>query len=72
MRSGLFAIGAIMLIIGIMIVANDQPKVSAIESMFGGVGNGESRIPKYGSRTHDGVCASIDWNYNYRRCCNSK
>ena len=36
MRSGLFAIGAIILVLGIMIVANDQPKVSAVESMFGG------------------------------------
>ena len=36
MRSGLFAIGAVILIAGIMIIANDQPKVSAVESMFGG------------------------------------
>ncbi len=34
--SGVFVVGAIILVIGIMIVANDQPKVSAIESMLGG------------------------------------
>jgi len=36
LRSGLFAVGAVILIAGIVIVANDQPKVSAVESMFGG------------------------------------
>jgi len=36
LRSGIFAIGAVILIIGSLIVANDQPKVSAVESMFGG------------------------------------
>jgi len=36
LRSGLFAIGALILILGSLIVANDQPKVSAVESIFGG------------------------------------
>jgi len=36
LRSGVFAIGAITLILGLMIVINDQPKISAVESIFGG------------------------------------
>ena len=36
LRGGLFAVGAVILIVGIVIIANDQPRVSAVESMFGG------------------------------------
>jgi len=36
LRSGLFAIGALILILGSLIVADDQPKVSAVKSIFGG------------------------------------
>jgi|APSaa5957512535_1039671.scaffolds.fasta_scaffold09734_9 uncharacterized membrane protein len=35
-KVGLIVTGAIILVIGAFIVANDQPKVNAIESMFGG------------------------------------
>ncbi len=36
MRSGIFAIGAIILVLGLLIVVNYQYPVSAVESMFGG------------------------------------
>ena len=36
MRSGLFAIGVVILVVGILIIANDQPRISAVESIFGG------------------------------------
>ena len=36
MRSGLLPIGIVILVVGILIIANDQPKVSAVESIFGG------------------------------------
>ena len=36
MRSGLLPIGIVILVVGILIIAIDQPRVSAVESIFGG------------------------------------
>jgi len=36
LRTGLFVIGILVLIVGFLIIINDQPRINAIDSLFGG------------------------------------